>query len=90
MKKTALLLTIAVVIVITSYAVFAQEQLRGGGGMMDRGMMGQRPTPGMTYNNAIAATTDGGVVVLTGNTLIKYDNDLNVVKQTEIGTDSED
>jgi len=35
------------------------------------------------------ATEDGGVVVLVGNKLIKYDKNLNVVKEAEIKIDTE-
>ena len=33
---------------------------------------------------AVVATSDGGVVVLTGGKLAKYDNSLNLVKEVEI------
>ena len=35
-------------------------------------------------NGTMVATSDGGVVVLIGNKLTKYDKNLNMVKQTEI------
>ncbi|MCX6340517.1 MAG: hypothetical protein NTX71_11470 [Candidatus Aureabacteria bacterium] len=38
---------------------------------------------------SIVATADGGVVVMTGNKLIKYDKDLNVQKEAEIKMDME-
>ncbi|MDE2009029.1 MAG: hypothetical protein KGJ09_03000 [Candidatus Omnitrophica bacterium] len=63
------------------------------GGMMGQGMMG----PGMMHkgmmmhgmmmrmmNASMVATSDGGVVVFTGDRLIKYDKDLNVVKEVKI------
>ena len=37
----------------------------------------------------MVATSDGGVIVLTGNKLTKYDKDLNVVKEVEIKMDLE-
>ena len=33
------------------------------------------------------ATSDGGIVIVTGNKLTKYDKDLNVVKEIELKTD---
>ena len=38
----------------------------------------------MMSGSSLVATTDGGVVVLMGNELSKYDKDLNLVKQVEI------
>jgi CRP-like cAMP-binding protein len=43
------------------------------------GMMGS-----MMRSSSIVAGTDGGVIVLMGNELFKYDKDLNLVKQIEI------
>ena len=52
----------------------------GGGGMemMHHGMMGQ---PSMVSSN------DGGVIVMIGKTLYKYDKNLNLVKQVELPSD---
>jgi hypothetical protein len=36
---------------------------------------------------SMVATEDGGVIVLAGNKLIKYDKDLNVVKEADIKVD---
>ena len=62
-------------------------------GMMGKhhGMMGQRPPmcpmmKGM-MEKKVVATSDGGVVVLVGNKLVKYDKDLNLVKEVEIKID---
>jgi len=38
---------------------------------------------------SIVATADGGVVVMTGNKLVKYDKDLSVQKEAEIKMDME-
>jgi len=37
----------------------------------------------------MVATNDGGLIVLSGNKLLKYDKDLNLVKEVEIKTDFE-
>ncbi len=34
----------------------------------------------------MVSTNDGGVIVLTGNKLLKYDKDLNLVKEVELKT----
>jgi hypothetical protein len=58
--------------------------MMGKGAMMGGKMMGMcgmmHPTP------TIVATSDGGIVVLTGNKLTKYDKNLNVVKEAELKT----
>jgi hypothetical protein len=38
---------------------------------------------------SVVATSDGGVVVVMGNKLTKYDKDLNVVKEVELKMDME-
>ena len=35
----------------------------------------------------MVATADGGVIVLSGNKLLKYDKDLNLVKEAELKRD---
>ena len=58
--------------------------------MMDRrNMMGMYPMGGMMYGASLAATEDGGALVLMGNKLCKYDKDLNLVKEVEIKMDWE-
>lgn len=47
----------------------------GGEGMMARQMM---------MNKSMIETKDGGIVILAGNKLIKYDKKLNLVKEVEI------
>jgi len=68
-----------------------------GRGMMRGGMMGQggpmqgcamcgMMTGAMMWKT-MTATPDGGVIIAVGNRLIKYDNQLNVVKDTEMKID---
>lgn len=63
-------------------------------GMMGKGqMMSMCPMHhmmmGSMMNKAIAPTEDGGVIVLAGDKLIKYDKDLNLVKEVKIEMDME-
>ena len=65
-------------------------------GMMGKGMMGDKSgMMGMhsmmmkMMEKLMVPTEDGGVVVLFGNKLTKYDKDLNVVKEVEIKMDME-
>ena len=41
----------------------------------------------MTCNSSMIETSDGGLVVLMGNKLMKYDKDLNMIKEAEIKID---
>lgn len=74
---------------------FAQGMERKTGkGMMKSDMMDKGEMTGMhglmmkgMMERSIVATTDGGVIVLAGNKLIKYDKDLNVVREVEVETD---
>lgn len=64
------------------------------GDMMGKGKMTKMPPmSGMMMKGmaekSMVATADGGVIVLVGNKLIKYDKDLNVVKEVEIKIDME-
>lgn len=60
-----------------------------GKGMMDGKMMGMCPMMKSMMERSVVATSDGGVVVVMGNKLTKYDKDLNVVKEIEQKMDME-
>ena len=60
-----------------------------GKGMMDDKMMGMCPMMKSMTGRSVVATSDGGVVVVMGNKLTKYDKDLNVVKEVELKMDME-
>ena len=53
-------------------------------GMMDGKMMGMCPMMKSMMERSVVATNDGGVVVVMGNKLTKYDKDLNVTKEVEM------
>lgn len=73
-----------------SNSMMMQRGMMGQGGMMmGGGMMGMHPMSSMMYGSSLAATSDGGALVLTGNKLIKYDKNLNLVKEVEIKIDWE-
>ena len=58
------------------------------GGMAHKGMMKGMKTHNMMKMHAmmknVVATSDGGIVVVTGDDIIKYDKDLNLVKEVEM------
>ena len=60
-----------------------------GQGMMGGKMMGMHLMMKMMMEKSVVATEDGGVVVVAGNKITKYDKDLNVVKEAEIKMDME-
>ncbi len=58
--------------------VFAEEGME-----MDQ-QQGKGKMMGMMRKDSVVATSDGGVVVLSGPRLLKYDSELNLVKETEL------
>jgi len=53
---------------------------------MGKGMMNGMPMSGM-MGKSMVATQDGGVVIMIGNKLYKYDQKLKLEKETEIPVD---
>jgi len=53
------------------------------------GMVGMMGTMGMMMKKEMVATPDGGVIVMAGNKLLKYDKNLDLVKEVEIKMDFE-
>ena len=47
-------------------------------------MMGQMKMKGMHQQPTMIATSDGGVIILSGPKLLKYDSELNLVKEIEL------
>ena len=69
-----------------------QRRMMGGpmmGGYGGYGGYGMHPMSGMMGGSSLAATEDGGAIVLIGNKLMKYDKDLNLAKEVEIKIDWE-
>lgn len=101
MKRWIVVIGVAVLAVIGSYSVFAQGRQPAQppmGGGMGRGMMqGQAGQGGMMCPMCGAmggammqkslVDVDDGFVVAVGNKLIKYDDDLNKVKEVTIDID---
>ncbi len=55
-----------------------------GKGMTGKGMMMKMMGMMQQMHSNMVATSDGGVIVSSGGKLIKYDNQLNVVKQVDL------
>jgi hypothetical protein len=96
MKRSFIAVAVIALAVIGSYAMFAQAQPPGRGmmqgrGMMDNGMMCPMcpMMAGAMMQKALVATEDGGVVVLMGDRLVKFDAQLKQVQEAEIPFDME-
>ncbi|MGA2071326.1 MAG: hypothetical protein ABSG97_08240 [Sedimentisphaerales bacterium] len=87
-----------------AYFAFAADPMMKGKGMMDsndmmmqKGMMGKAMpmmcpmhtmmAQGMMHKE-IVATQDGGVIVMYDNKLLKYDKDVNFVKEVDLKIDT--
>lgn len=99
MKKIIAILTIVVLVAGLTGLSFAEDTAKAKGAMPDHKMtgdkhmmykkMGMCPMHCMMMKNTMIATQDGGVAVMTGNSLSKYDKDLNLIKEVELKTDVE-
>lgn len=102
MKRMLVVIAVALLAVIGSYSVFAQPRQSQPGqppmGGMGRGMMQGQAGPGGMMCPMCGAMggammqkslveVDGGVIVAVANKLIKYDGDLNKVKEITIDID---
>ena len=90
MKK--LILGIVVVAFILAGRSVLAEEMKGS--MMEKGeMKGMCPIHAAKMKSmtapSIVTTSDGGVIVLSGRTLTKYDKNLNVLKEVEINFSQE-
>lgn len=93
MKKLVLLFMLLAFVMTTSVISYAEEK----GSMMGKehkgSMKGKGYMPCMMMKKMMqremVVTEDGGVIVMVGNKLMKYDKDLNLVKEAEIKVDME-
>lgn len=81
---------------MTSGLVYAQEMKGGmmgsammGKGMKDGRMMGMHGMMMKMMDRNVVATSDGGVVIVSGSKMTKFDKDLNLVKEVELKMDME-
>lgn len=96
--KTNILIT-TLVIGMTASGLASAGEMKGGmtGGRVMKGMMGEKMMGkgmmgmhGMMGKASMVATKDGGVIVLKGNTLYKFDKNLNLVKEAALKADEMD
>ncbi len=85
MKKSLIVLTVAAVMGMSGLALAQMEGKKEG---MGKGMKGKMEMmhgmKGMMNKPSMVASNDGGVIILSGNKLSKYDVQLNLVKEAEI------
>lgn len=93
MKRLVLLVTVGIIVGLGGYAVFAEQQKEQmGEGMMlkDEKMCPMPNCPMCTtmcksmMEKKLVATEDGGIILMAGCKLIKFDKDLNKVKEVPI------
>lgn len=99
MKKIISILTIVVLVAGLTGLSFAEDSAKAKGAMPDHKMtgdkhmmykkMGMCPMHCMMMKKTMIATQDGGVAVMAGNSLSKYDKDLNLIKEVELKMDTE-
>jgi len=101
MKKISTLIILSALIVSANVAMAQDkpEGMMGGHEMMGKGMMDKKGMMGkmmkmcqmhQTSQASIVSSSDGGVIVLSGNKLYKYDKNLNLVKEVELKLDKAD
>ena len=93
-KKTYLIFTLLAVSVLSLplYAEHDEKEemkmgMMGEKGGESKGMMGMHGMMKKMMEKSVVATSDGGIVIVTGNKITKYDKDLNVVKEIETKMD---
>jgi hypothetical protein len=101
MRRLVYACIVVAVAIFFTHTLFAEERPMAKESMMPKMMQpGQHKLGGaenmrdmmmkkMMMEEQLVATQDGGVVVLFGNKLIKYDKDLNLVKEAELKIDME-
>ena len=85
MRKLTYLIIAVTAVSLSASSVFAGQMKDG---MMDGGMMKMmHMMHGMMRSSTMVVSNDGGVIVLTGSKLYKYDKNLNLIKEAEIKTE---
>jgi len=99
MKRLVIVVTAGILVVFAGYRVFARQHTKQmGGGMMSEKVKQKCPMPECPMcmmmcksmmDKSLIAAEDGGVILMAGCKLIKFDKDLNKVKEAEIEIDTE-
>jgi len=93
MKKLTLLFVLTAFCLVLPGVSFAEEAGKKDPSMKHHKMMKKGGMKDMMMKKMMqkemVATKDGGIILLVGNKLIKYDQDLNLIKEVEIKMDIE-
>jgi hypothetical protein len=83
------IITFTILVLGFSGTIFSQENGEANGGA-DSSMMKNCPMMmgKMLMPQVVATFPDGGIIVMSGNKLLKYDKDLKLQKETVIPIDS--
>ena len=91
MSAQKILLAVIALSLLVSVPVFAEEAPKSEMPAMSMDKPAGMPMPGMRKmccammgKPQMVATDEGGVIVLAGNKLMKYDAELNLVKEVEV------
>lgn len=96
MRKNILGMILVIFVAGTSFV--SADEIKGsmGRGMTGKGMMGKGKIGGKMMmhgmmksmmERTVLTTADGGIIIVQGNKLTKYDKNLNVIKEVELKTD---
>ena len=94
--KRALVIVMGIILVVSGLTFsYAQESIgtkdvaadKQAMMMCKKRMMGHGCYMKSTMSPSLLETKDGGIVVMMGNKLMKYDKDLNLVKEAEVKVD---
>jgi len=99
-KRLFFIISAVFLVAVVSSLAFAdtkeKDSMTGKGMMAGKGMMDDNQMMGMCgmmshmmMCKSMISTSDGGVIVMAGNKLQKYDKDLNLKKEVEIKIDME-
>lgn len=98
MRKIVYVCVVAIALVFFAHAIYAEECHMTKKGWFGMGAKEQGSKMGdmqgmmmkkMMMEKKMIATSDGGVIVMFGNKLVKYDKDLELVKEVELKIDME-
>lgn len=99
MKKTMFLAVAIILSILMASVSYAQDASKaknvmpGSKMLADKPMMNKCmcmcPMHGMMMKKMMVAAQDGGVVIMMGSKILKYDKDLNLVKEAELKMDIE-
>lgn len=87
MKRLLMIVTIGILVGFAGYVVFADQHAEKMGEGMMRQMSSCPMCPMMCkamMEKSLIATSDGGVILMAGGKLTKFDKDLNKVKEVEV------